>query len=196
MKDSDSVRLLICCSIKKEKFFNLLNVFDILHYFSISLRSLISFSNGGKVGTLYLCNLALLLFVSSLSYIVYQVKRTFNTCPQKLYSLVRIVYSLIDLAVTMYVLFKVVDYGFFADDLTGKLKNLGIFGGFGLISFVNFYWSILLIKTTFEKRDIELEEEEGNGDCSTDLKTQLDVPKNQDTILIDQEQSAIVAKGN
>ena len=196
MKDSDSVRVLICCSIKKEKFFNLLNVFDILHYFSIFLRSVISLSNGGKVGTLYLCNLALLLLVSSLSYIVYQVKRTFNTCPQKLYSLVRIFYSLIDLAVTMYVLFKVVDYGFFADDLKGKLINLGIFGGFGLISFFNFYWSILLIKTTYERREIEREEEEENGDCSTDLKTQLDVPKNHDSVLIDQEQTEIAAKGN
>ena len=174
MKDKDSVRALICFSIKKETFFNLINVFDILHYFTLAISTAIAYALKGELKLLYTTSLGLLMFVSSLSYIHYQCTQQFDRFPQKLYSLVRMVYTVIDLAITTYVLIKVIDYGFFSDKLIGKLKNFAMFGGFGLISLANFYWNVLLLKTTYERRVEENEE----------VRTQLDVEAGRQGVAI------------
>ena len=191
---------LFCYSIFKSTFYNIINIIDIYRFFFVICTALLTFALHKHVNSTLILSSLFILTTSVVAYVFYYLHNDFRETVHKFYSITRMFYTVPDTIMTYFLYLHLMERGFKSRAHHGRFVTFIMVSFFLALSSFNFYWNVLFIKLTFEKKPeidekeelVPIEEDKAVSEKSVTSEAQIEVPSeskatDQHTVAVEME---------
>ena len=109
---NNRIQPLFCYSIKKNTFYNLVNICDIYRFLIVISSVIIAWASNKKLNSVLLLSSSFICLICLISYISFFVKKSFRLCIHKFYSITRMFYTIPDTFLTFFIYIEASQSGF------------------------------------------------------------------------------------